>query len=200
MKRFFSTAALLTAIAFLPACGGSTSGDGHAHGEGDTHAHAEEHAEITHAICVLSATEGNSVTGWIKFEQTDAGVRVTAEVNGLTPGLHGFHVHHLGDISAPDGTATAGHFNPDGVDHGLPGEHGDHSHVGGHAGDLGNLDANEDGRATYDVTYSDLTLNGAKSIIGRSIIVHRDEDDGSQPTGNAGPRIAQGVIGIDAAD
>ncbi|MFI4859409.1 MAG: superoxide dismutase family protein [Phycisphaerales bacterium JB063] len=190
MTRFIAAAALTSTLAFLPACH-------HAHHHGDgMHGQTEK---ITHAICILSATEGNNVTGWVKFEQTAQGTRVTADVRGLTPGKHGFHVHHLGDISAADGTATAGHYNPHGVDHGLPSDghgHG-HSEVGGHVGDLGNLDANAQGHATYDVTYKDLKLH---YILGRSIIVHRDEDDGGQPTGNAGPRIAQGVIGIDAAE
>lgn len=191
-RTLFATAALCSTLAFLPACccTGEKSEAAHMHGEKE---------KITHAICVLSATEGNTVAGWVKFEQTMEGTRVTAEVRNLTPGKHGFHVHHLGDISAPDGTATAGHFNPGGVDHGLPSDghgHG-HSEVGGHVGDLGNLDANADGVATYDVTFKDLKLH---YILGRSIIVHRDEDDGGQPTGNAGPRIAQGVIGIDTAE
>jgi Cu-Zn family superoxide dismutase len=200
MTRSIPTAALCATLCFLPACGNQSAGTGqHAHGDGHDHSHAEGIQGVTHAICVLSATEGNAVTGWIRFEQTDAGVRVTAEVDGLTPGKHGFHVHMFGDLSAADGTATGGHFDPHGVDHGLPGTHGDHAHVGGHAGDLGNLDADDTGHARYDVTFADLHLNGPESIIGRSIIVHRDEDDGRQPTGNAGPRIAQGVIGIDAA-
>jgi len=190
MPRLFATAALCSTLAFLPACQyfGGHDEKAHTHGEKE---------KITHAICVLSATEGNNVAGWVKFEQTAHGTRVTAEVRNLTPGLHGFHVHHLGDISAADGTATAGHYNPGGHDHGLPSGHGGHAHVGGHVGDFGNLDANADGVATFDVTFKDLKLH---AILGRSIIVHRDEDDGSQPTGNAGPRIAQGVIGIDAAE
>lgn len=200
MTRTISTAALCATLAFLPACGNQSAGtNAHNHPDGENHEHAEGIQGVTHAICVLSATEGNGVTGWVKFEQTDHGVRVTAEVDGLTPGKHGFHVHMFGDLSAGDGTATGGHFDPHGVDHGLPGMHDDHAHVGGHAGDLGNLDADDTGHASYDVTFSDLHLNGTGSIVGRSIIVHRDEDDGGQPTGNAGPRIAQGVIGIDAA-
>ena len=193
MPRLFATAALCSTLVLLPAC--NSTGENHS----DAHMQGEMQ-QTTHAICVLSSTANNTVSGWVKFEQTVGGVRVTAEVAGLTPGKHGFHVHHLGDISAADGTATAGHFNPGGHDHGLPSGHGAHSHVGGHAGDLGNLDANADGVATYDVTFEGLHLNGPASIIGRSIIVHRDEDDGGQPTGNAGPRIAQGVIGIDAAE
>ena len=195
MKHLLPTAALFALLVLLPACGNNTPAGGSNAGQ----AHDPAAAEITHALCVLQPTKGHTVTGWIKFTQTGHGVRVQAEVDGLAPGLHGFHVHVYGDLSADDGTATGGHFNPQGKGHGLPHIHGDHSHVGGHAGDLGNLNADDAGHASYDVTFDDLPLSGAHAIIGRSIIIHRDEDDGTGDTGNAGPRIAQGVIGI-AAD
>ena len=153
--------------------------------------HAAKMPSVERAMCVLSATEGNQVRGMIQFSQVGDMVRVEADVFGLTPGKHGFHIHQLGDISAPDGTATAGHFNPDGHDHGGP------DHDVRHAGDLGNLDADESGYAHLEWTDPLIQLGGAESIIGRSIIVHAGEDDlSSQPTGNAGARVAQGVIGI----
>lgn len=190
MNRLFTAAALCASLALIPAC--------HHHGgHGGVHqTHGDVH-QLASAICNLSATEGNNVAGSVTFTQTEAGLRVQADVTGLTPGKHGFHVHMYGDISAANGTATGGHYNPDGMDHGLPGMHDDDHMVGGHAGDLGNLDADASGHATYDVTYKDLKLI---AILGRGIIVHRDEDNGGQPTGNAGPRIAQGVIGIAAGE
>lgn len=143
------------------------------------------------AIAILLPTQGSNVTGVVKFTKVDGGVRVEAHVEGLTPGVHGFHVHEYGDLSAPDGTSAGGHFNPQGHDHGAP--DGDKRHVG----DLGNLEADEDGHAHYDRVDSELALSGAHSIIGRGIVVHEKADDlKSQPTGDAGGRVAVGVIGI----
>jgi Cu-Zn family superoxide dismutase len=161
-------------------------------------AHAPAPANATtNAICVLSATEGNTVTGWVKFTKQPDGVLIEAEVKGLTPGAkHGFHVHELGDISAKDGTATGGHYNPGGHDHAAP--DADMRHVG----DLGNIEANAEGVGTYSRLDKMVRLNGPKNnIIGRGIIVHAGTDDlSTQPTGNAGARIAQGVIGVAKAE
>ena len=146
---------------------------------------------VEKAICVLQPTAGNAVSGTVTFTKTDGGVLVKAEVSGLTPGKHGFHIHQFGDLTAPDGTSAGGHFNPTGHDHGA--SHGDVRHVG----DLGNLEANADGVATYEVSYPGMTFAGPESILGRGIIVHADEDDlVSQPTGAAGARVAIGVIGV----
>ncbi|RKD91080.1 superoxide dismutase family protein [Mangrovibacterium diazotrophicum] len=146
---------------------------------------------VEKAICVLQPTEGNTVSGTVTFTKTDGGVVVKAEVSGLTPGKHGFHIHQFGDLTAPDGTSAGGHFNPEGHDHGAP--TGEMRHVG----DLGNLEANAEGVAIYEVTYPSMTFAGPESILGRGIIVHADEDDlVSQPTGAAGARVAIGVIGV----
>ena len=127
---------------------------------------------------------------------------VEANVSGLNPdSKHGFHVHQWGDISANDGTATGGHYDPQQVGvHGLPQAHahGDETHhmTGGHAGDFGNLETDAEGNATYSKTFENLSLTGHNAVLGRAVIVHIKEDDGGQPTGNAGARVAQGVIGI----
>ncbi len=145
------------------------------------------------AVAVLHGTEGNpDVHGTVTFTSTDEGVRVVAEVHGLNPnGKHGFHIHEWGDCTAPDATSAGGHYNPEGHPHGLPPQ------TPRHAGDLGNLQADEDGNAHYDLTVDNITIAGRRNpIIGRSVIVHAGEDDGSQPLGDAGPRIACGVIGI----
>jgi len=157
------------------------------------HAHANPFKGISHAIVVLSAAEGNSVAGVIRFVEKDGKVTITGEVTGLTANQkHAWHIHEFGDISAANGTATGGHYNPEGHDHGLPDKEGKR-----HAGDLGNLTADADGKATVNLTFDNITIAGEKNpIVGRAIIVHAKEDDGGQPTGNAGGRIAQGVIGI----
>jgi Cu-Zn family superoxide dismutase len=143
------------------------------------------------AIAVLQATDGNSVSGIIKFTKVDDGVHVQAHIEGLTPGQHGFHIHQFGDLSAPDGTSAGGHFDPAGHEHGAP--DADTRHIG----DLGNLEADEQGHAHYDRVDAHLELSGDNSIIGRGIVVHADADDlKTQPTGNAGGRVAVGVIGI----
>lgn len=151
----------------------------------------EKETGPTKAVCVLHPTEGNSVNGIVTFTKTAEGIKVIADVHGLTPARHGFHVHEFGDCSAPDGTSAGGHFNPEGTKHGAP------TDVERHVGDLGNLEANEDGNAHYEWTDTFIALSGPHSIIGRGIIVHAGEDDlTSQPTGNAGARVACGVIGI----
>lgn len=150
-----------------------------------------EDESITKAVCVLYPTEGNEVMGTVTFTKADSGVVVVADVQGLTPGKHGFHVHQYGDCSAPDGKSAGGHFNPEDKDHGGP--HADMRHVG----DLGNLEADQDGKAHYEMTDTKISLSGEHSIIGRAIVVHAGEDDlSSQPTGAAGARVACGVIGI----
>lgn len=151
----------------------------------------EEETAPTTAVCVLHPTEGNDVSGRVTFTQTAQGIKIVADVKGLAPGKHGFHVHEYGDCSAPDGTSTGGHFNPENMKHGGPND------TERHVGDLGNLVADEDGNAHYERTDTFIALSGPHSIIGRGIIVHAGEDDlTSQPTGAAGARVACGVIGI----
>ena len=147
---------------------------------------------VSKAICVLRGTEGNEgVTGVVSFTQQPDGVLIEAELSGLTPGKHGFHVHEFGDVDCGDGTCTGGHFNPTGSAHGAP----DASVR--HVGDLGNIVADATGRGSYRRLDKVIRLGGRDSILGRAIIVHAGEDDlSSQPTGAAGARLAYGVIGI----
>jgi Cu-Zn family superoxide dismutase len=152
---------------------------------------AEPTTEFTNAVAVLHPTEGNTAHGVVRFTKTAEGVKVVADVSGLTPGKHGFHIHEYGDCSAPDGTSAGGHYNPEGMEHAGP------DSPKRHVGDLGNLEADADGNAHLEYVDKHLMLNGPKSIIGRGVIVHANEDDlKSQPTGNAGGRVACGVIGI----
>lgn len=141
------------------------------------------------AAAQLTPTEGNEVTGTVTFTIVEGGVRVTADVQGLTPGKHGFHIHEIGDCSAPDASSAGGHFSPMEVPHGAP------DSPQRHAGDFGNIVADEAGRAQAEFIDTHIMLEGPHSIIGRAVIVHADEDDlVSQPTGNAGGRVACGVI------
>ncbi len=147
--------------------------------------------EITKAVAELHGTKGNNVSGIVTFTKEGNLIKVVADIKGLKPGKHGFHIHEYGDCSSGDGTSAGGHFNPDNVQHGAPDK--SMSHVG----DLGNIEADKDGNAHLEMTDSLLSFSGPRSIIGRGVIVHAAEDDlTSQPAGNAGPRVACGVIGI----
>lgn len=154
--------------------------------------HEQHHAATaTRAVAVLAPTAGNTGQGIVTFEVVDGGVRITARLEGLAAGSHGFHIHEFGDCSAPDGTSAGGHFNPTGEPHGAP------DAAERHIGDLGNLEADTQGMATYDRIDRMLSLTGPQGVIGRGVIVHAAPDDlTSQPTGAAGPRLACGVIGI----
>jgi Cu-Zn family superoxide dismutase len=147
--------------------------------------------EISKAIAVLHPTKGHAVSGIVTFTVVDNGVRVVADITGLTPGKHGFHVHEFGDCSSDDGSSAGGHFNPTGMPHAMPSS--DKRHVG----DLGNIEADSAGMAHVDYVDHMITFSGKTSVIGRGVIVHEKEDDlKTQPTGAAGARVACGVIGI----
>ena len=146
---------------------------------------------VTKAIAVLSPTKGSSVSGTVTFTKVDGGVKIVADVAGLTPGQHGFHIHEFGDCSAPDATSAGGHFNPRHMQHGGP------DASARHAGDFGNLEADASGKAHYERVDTMISLDGAESIVGHGVIVHASADDlKTQPTGNAGARVACGAIGV----
>lgn len=149
-------------------------------------------AGIHDAVAVLHPTAGNRVSGVVRFSEAGGRVTVIADVHGFAPGTeHGFHIHQFGDMTAADGTSAGGHYNPEGHPHALP------PATPRHAGDLGNLVADAQGNAHLEITVDDLTIAGAKNpILGRGVIVHAQPDDGGQPTGNAGARVAGGVIGV----
>ncbi len=145
----------------------------------------------TRAIAIIHPTQENTVTGTVSFQKHPNGTHIQAQLQGLTPGKHGFHIHELGDCSCADAMCTKDHFNPTHQPHG--GLESKKRHVG----DMGNIIADKQGNAIFDIVDPLITLNGPQSVIGRSIIVHADEDDLiSQPSGNAGARIGCGVIGI----
>ncbi|MGW8186068.1 MAG: superoxide dismutase family protein [Desulfobacterales bacterium] len=147
--------------------------------------------KITRAVAVLHPTQGNDVSGTVTFSQINNSVKVEADLKGLSPGKHGFHIHSFGDCSAPDGKSAGGHYNPTGQPHAGPDEQKRHM------GDLGNIEADNSENAHYQRVDSHLVLSGPRTIIGRGVIVHGGADDlKSQPSGAAGPRVACGVIGI----
>ncbi|MFW5844720.1 MAG: superoxide dismutase family protein [Planctomycetota bacterium] len=149
-------------------------------------------AESDRAVAVLHGTAGNEVGGTVVFTEVAEGVRVEAHVTGLSAnGVHAIHIHEYGDATAPDGTSAGGHYNPAGHPHALPDE------AERHAGDLGNLTANDSGVATKTLVVDNISIAGHDHpIIGRAVIVHAKRDTGGQPTGEAGARIGIGVIGL----
>ena len=143
------------------------------------------------ATAQLESRTGTKVTGSVKFVQVGDRVRVTGEITGHTPGTKGWHIHEKGDCSDAKAMSTGGHFNPHGDKHGAP------TAAIRHAGDLGNLEFNSQGKATINVTVGGISVNKANpdGIIGRALIIHMDADDlKTDPTGNAGGRAACGVI------
>lgn len=144
---------------------------------------------ILQATAHLHPTQGNKAQGTVSFTVVDGGVKIVADIDYLTPGKHGFHIHEFGDCSAPDGSSAGGHFNPTGSKHAAP------DSLERHVGDLGNIVADDRGYAHHEVVDKVISLNGPHSIVGRSVIIHAMPDDFvTQPTGNAGGRVACGVI------
>lgn len=140
---------------------------------------------------IKPTTPESQVRGSVSFQETEKGLHIKAALSGLPQGRHGFHVHEKGDCSDA-GNAAGGHYNPDASAHGYLPKDGFKQ---AHAGDFGNLSASESGEAGLDMIVPKLTLTGsAYNISGKALIVHEKEDDFGQPTGNAGGRIACGVI------
>jgi Cu-Zn family superoxide dismutase len=155
------------------------------------------------AICLLNPDGNSQAKGIVMFKQTsfEAPTTIEGKFTGLKKNAkHGFHIHEYGDLS--QGCTTAGaHYNPFGK------THGGHDDAERHVGDLGNLESNEKGEAYYKQNNPLISLSGKYSVLGRSCVVHADEDDlgrGSFPdsktTGHSGARIACGVIAICASD
>jgi len=146
--------------------------------------------DTARATANLEPTRGNRAAGTVTFAERFGKVYVTAEVSGLVPNQeHGFHVHEKGDCSSGDGMSAAGHFNPGAKPHGP-------QMAAHHAGDMPNLRADASGIAKASFVLDDVTVApGTNSVVGRGLIVHKDPDDyKTQPTGNAGARLACAVI------
>ncbi len=160
--------------------------------EAETESATEGQAGAERATVALQPTEGHQTSGHLQIEVDGDGVRVTGTVEGLTPGgKHGFHIHAVGDCSAPDASSAGPHYTVGEEPHGHPG-HGEH-----HLGDMKNLEADDTGRATVDQKVAGATLGGGSpgDILGKAVVVHQAEDDyATQPAGASGARIACGVI------
>jgi len=146
----------------------------------------------TTAHAVIADASGKTL-GTATLTQTAGGVQITAALTGLPAGTHAIHVHTVGKCEAPGFTTAGGHFNPDSKKHGMK------NPEGSHAGDLPNFDAAGDGTAHISVLASHATLGeGPNSLFhegGTALVIHASADDYmTDPAGNAGARIACGVI------
>jgi Cu-Zn family superoxide dismutase len=173
----------------LAGCSSSTKESDNLNGTGDAAVDTTTGTIATTAVATVAPTQGNTVAGTVTFTEEPGGVHIVADLSGLAPGTHGFHVHTNGDCSAPDASSAGDHFNPDSMSHGGP------DTPMRHLGDLGNLDAASDGRAHYDRVLPGLSLNGPNGLVGKSVVVHATTDDfKTQPSGNSGARLGCGVI------
>jgi Cu-Zn family superoxide dismutase len=144
------------------------------------------------AVGELQARSGSNVTGVVTLTQTDGGLLIQANIQGLTPNAsHGFHIHEGTDCDTPDASSAGPHFNPTSMPHGVT--NSSHSH----AGDLPNLQAGSDGKSVLSVLNQQVSLqsNADNNVLGRTLVVHAAPDDHtSQPAGNSGARVACAVI------
>lgn len=195
MSRNFSKVALRLVVLALGLCvylpSAALSQD-HAkeHGKEKAQKQGKEQMQmaVAKAVAVLNPTQGNTAQGVVTFTPAEGGVHIVAKLTGVPKGEHGFHIHEFGDCSAPDGTSAGSHFNPSGAAH--AGRDAEKRHMG----DMGNVTADEQGNIALD--YVDKHIN-ISAIIGHGVILHANPDDfTTQPTGNAGGRIACGVIGL----
>ena len=176
---------LIAGAATLAACASKPAGDGGSNPR-------------TVASVQLSSASGGEpqpnpqspVQGTLNFSEVRGIVSVNGTITGLKPNApHAFHVHEKGDCSKPDFTSAGSHYNPTNQPHGAwdGAKH--------HVGDMPQLMADASGTAQVSFNSESLKLRGPDSIIGKAVIVHRDRDDvNAQPVGNAGPRLACGVI------
>ncbi|KAF1712455.1 superoxide dismutase [Pseudoxanthomonas kalamensis DSM 18571] len=148
------------------------------------------------AVANLASASASLVSGRVTLVPEAGGVHITGVIGGLQPrAAHGFHVHEIGDCSAVDASSAGPHFNPFAAAHG----HSTTPMDAHHAGDMDNLMADEEGVARVDVHLRGVTLGGGavNDIAGRALIVHAQADDyRGQPAGNAGARVACGLIKV----
>jgi Cu-Zn family superoxide dismutase len=149
-------------------------------------------ATLTAAKAAATQPANQNVGGTVTFTPAADGVHVVADLTGLAPGKHGFHLHEKTDMSDPGLMSVGSHWDPDMTKmHGAPdGDHAKH-----HAGDFGNVEADASGKAHLDETIKGLTVGdgGKYDVIGHAVVVHAKEDDLKEMK-SAGPRVAAGAI------
>lgn len=158
------------------------------------------------AICVFTNNINKKISGKVFFKETQRGLQIKISISGISPGKHGLHIHEYGDLT--EGCSSlCSHFNP------TNSVHGGRNSKERHLGDLGNVIADKNGNVEMTIYDKHLKITGKYGIVGRSVVLHADEDDlgkggikngeivneekhkESHKTGNAGKRIACGIIG-----
>jgi len=185
MNRFLISTTILSLCLWAAGCKNDhkdTEPAGH-------HKMADQNMQM--ASATIEPTKGNNAKGMVTFTQMGEKVHVVADISGLKANAkHGFHIHE-GTECGEDGSLAKGHYNPEKHNHGMPSAAADARH----AGDMGNLQADGSGKAHYEADFDNISISGAKNpIVGHALIIHANPDDGSQPVGNAGPRIGCGII------
>jgi Cu-Zn family superoxide dismutase len=143
-------------------------------------------------VIAFEAKSDSKVSGTASFTENNGKVTFVAKLAGLKPGIHAIHIHEKSDCSAADGSSAGGHWNPTFKKHGKWGV-GEY-----HKGDIGNFTADANGNGTITMTTDQWDIGSGdptKDILGKGLIVHQGTDDFvSQPSGNAGARVACSAI------
>lgn len=159
--------------------------------EETTAAETQADSATSSANASLEPKSDTTTTGTANFTQSEGKVTLELTVENAPEGTHAVHLHETGDCSAEDASSAGGHWNPTGSQHGRFGENGFH------LGDIGNLEVAADGtgKLTFSTDHWSIGSGEENDITGKAIIVHAGVDDfTTQPTGNAGGRIACGVV------
>lgn len=183
MRRAFGALFCLVAMGGL-ACGSSGAKPGEP---------KAPMGEAKKATATLMGPDGSPIEGTVTFVQEGDEVLVIADVKGAPPGMHGMHLHEHGDCGGEGFQHAGSHFNPDDAPHACP------PTEPRHAGDFGNIEIKEDGTGQLELRTRALTIDpGPNSVAGKAVILHEKADDCvSQPTGDAGGRLACGVVHAD---
>lgn len=195
MKRLITVMFVIFFVLVLSACGGNDEDEKEEQSNDNSAAEPEESATDEDEVLVsLNNTDGH-VVATATLTEDDAGVHIKLEGEDLPEGTHAFHIHEKGACEAPDFESAGGHYNP------TDDNHGKDDSEGPHAGDFDNIKVAEDGTVNEEITTDKVTLEKGKENTlytddGTSLVIHADDDDyKSQPSGDAGDRIACGVIG-----
>ena len=180
-RKAFSLIILLLSVGFVAYCASTPDV------ASETIEEPQPPRVVATALADLFPTEGTETNGSATFEQTNGRVKIVVEVHALAPGKHGIHIHE-GDCSQSDASSAGAHLNPGNTQHGAPDSP---TH---HAGDLGNIEADAQGDASFQMTVDFISLlEGPNSVIGKAVVVEAEEDD-FDPARSDGVRLVCGVV------